>query len=73
MTLKEFLDSACDEVHIVEGEDTNHAEIVIIPVGGLGITNDILSPDLLSREVFLFEAKSSESVTVYLKNKEDKQ
>lgn len=70
MTLKEFLDSACDEIHIVEGEDTNHAEIVIIPVGGLGITNDILSPDLLSREVFLFSLGEAKTVTVYLK--EDK-
>lgn len=70
MTLKEFLDSACDEIHIVEGEDSNHAKIVIIPVGGLGITNDILSPDLLSREVFLFSAKAAAAVTVYLK--EDK-
>lgn len=73
MTLKEFVYCACDEVRVVDGEDSNHATILIIPSEGIDATPDTLSPDLLSREVFLFEAKSSESVTVYLKNKEDKQ
>jgi len=73
MTLKEFFYCACGEVHVIEGEDSDHAEILTIPCEGIDETPYTLSPDLLSREVFLFEAKSSESVTVYLKTKEDKQ
>lgn len=72
MTLKDFLYCACGEVHVIEGEDSNHAEILTIPCEGIGEITDTLSPDLLSREVFLFEAKSDKRLTVYLKTKEDK-
>lgn len=67
MKLKDFLDYACDEIHINEGEDDNHA---IIPCNAIDEAKDNLSDSLLGRTVYLFEAKGNGKITVYLKEEE---
>ena len=70
MKLKDFLDCACDDIHINEGEDDNHAIIAIIPCNALDEAKDNLSDSLLGRTVYLFEAKGNGKITVYLKKEE---
>lgn len=67
MKLKDFLDCACDEIHINEGEDDNQA---IIPCNALDVAKDNLSDSLLGRTVFLFDTKGDGKITVYLKAEE---
>lgn len=70
MKLKDFLDFACGEIHINEGEDDNHAVIAIIPCNAIEEAKDTLSDFLLGRTVYLFEAKGDGKITVYLKEEE---
>lgn len=70
MKLKDFLDCACSEIHINEGEDDNHAIIAIIPCNAIVESQDNLSDSLLGRTVYLFEAKGDGKITVYLKEEE---
>ena len=70
MKLKDFLDCACDDIHINEGEDDNHAIIAIIPCNALDEAKDNLSDSLLDRTVYLFTAKGDDKITVYLKKEE---
>ena len=71
MKLIDFLDCACGEIHINEGEDDNHAVIAIIPCNAIDEAKDNLSDSLLGRTVYLFEAKGDGKITVYLKEEEE--
>ena len=70
MKLKDFLDCACSDIHINEGEDDNHAIIAIIPCNAMNEAKDNLSDSLLGRTVYLFEPKGDDKITVYLKKEE---
>lgn len=67
MTLKQFLQGALSDVQIVEGSDEHYPIVVIIPSLALDSVIDNLSPALLSREVYSFEAIDKDTIKVYLK------